>query len=85
MDLTAGVQGTLRGRTAYADRNGNGIVDVAREYVEPRTLWDVTLSKTVLDDYTLRVGAENLLDYTNPDRVSSLSGRRWFAEVQAQF
>ena len=85
MDLTAGVQGTLHGRTAYADRNGNGIVDVAREYVEPRTLWDVTLSKTVLDDYTLRVGAENLLDYTNPDRVSSLSGRRWFAEVQAQF
>jgi outer membrane receptor for ferrienterochelin and colicins len=85
MDLTAGVQGTLRGRTAYADRNGNGIVDVDREYVEPRTLWDVTLSKTVLDDYTLRVGAENLLDYTNPERVSSLSGRRWFAEVQAQF
>ena len=85
MDLTAGVQGTLRGRTAYADRNGNGIVDVDREYVEPRALWDVTLSKTVLDDYTLRVGGENLLDYTNPDRVSSLPGRRWFAEVQAQF
>ena len=85
IDVTAGVQGTLRGRTAYADRNGNGIVDVDREYIEPRTLWDVTLSKTLLDDYTLRLGAENLLDYTNPDRVSSLSGRRWFAEVQAQF
>jgi outer membrane receptor for ferrienterochelin and colicins len=83
--LTASVQGTLRGRTAYADRNGNGIVDVPREYVEPRTLWDATLSKTLLDKYTLRAGVENLLDYTNPARVPSLSGRRWFAEVQAAF
>lgn len=85
LGLTASMRGTLRGRAGYADRNGNGIVDVDREYVEARTLWDVTLSKTLLDNYTFRLGGENLLDYTNPRRVPSLSGRRWFAEIQAQF
>jgi outer membrane receptor for ferrienterochelin and colicins len=85
LGLTAGIQGTLRGRAGYADRNGNGIVDVGREYVEARTLWDATLSKTVLDDYTVRVGGENLLGYTNPSRVPSLPGRTWFVEMQARF
>lgn len=85
LGLTAGVQGTLRGRTAYADLDGNGIVDTGREYLEARTLWDVTLSKTLRDRYTLRVGGENLLGYTNPRRVPSLPGRRWFIELGAQF
>ena len=85
LDLTAGVQGTLRSRAGYADLDGNGIIDVDREYVEARTLWDATLSKTLRDRYTLRIGGENLLGYTNPRRVPSLPGRRWFVELQAQF
>ncbi|MFP4228588.1 MAG: TonB-dependent receptor plug domain-containing protein [Salinivenus sp.] len=85
LGLTASVRGTLRGRAGYADLDGNGIIDSDREYVEARTLWDVTLSKTLLDTYTLRIGGENLLGYTNPSRVPSLSGRTWFAELQAQF
>jgi len=85
LDLTAHVQGTLRGRTAHADLDGNGIVATNREYLEPRTLWDATLSKTLRDHYTLRVGGENLFGYTNPRRVPSISGRRWFVELQARF
>ncbi|WP_263787715.1 TonB-dependent receptor plug domain-containing protein [Salinibacter grassmerensis] len=85
LGLMASVRGTLRGRAGYADRNGNGIVDIDREYVEARTRWDVTVSKTLLNAYTLRLGGENLLDYTNPRRVPSISGRTWFAELQAQF
>jgi Outer membrane receptor for ferrienterochelin and colicins len=85
LGLTASVRGTLRGRAGYADRNGNGIVDVDREYVEARMLWDATLSKSLLDDYTLRIGGENLLGYTNPTRVPSISGRTWFAELRARF
>ena len=83
--LTANVQGTLRGRAGYADRNGNGIVDVDREYVEARTRWDATLSKTVRNTYTLRAGGENLLGYTNPRRVPSIPGRQWLVSLQAQF
>ena len=85
LGITASVRGTLRSRAGYADLDGNGIIDADREYVEARTLWDVTLSKTLRDDYTLRIGGENLLDYTNPSRVSSLSGRTWFVELQTQF
>jgi outer membrane receptor for ferrienterochelin and colicins len=85
LGVTAHVQGTLRGRTAYADLDGNGIVASDREYLEARTLWDVTLSKTLRDRYTLRLGGENLLGYTNPSRVPSIPGRRWFVELQAQF
>lgn len=85
LDLTAGVQGTLRGRAGYADLDGNGIVDADREYLEARTLWDATLAKTLRDHYTLRVGGKNLLGYTNPRRVPSIPGRRWFVELQARF
>jgi outer membrane receptor for ferrienterochelin and colicins len=85
LGLTASVQGTLRGRAGYADLDGNGIIDADREYLEARTLWDATLSKTLRDRYTLRVGGDNLLGYTNPTRVPSLPGRRWFVEVQARF
>jgi outer membrane receptor for ferrienterochelin and colicins len=85
LGLTANVQGTLRGRAGHADLDGNGIIDADREYVEARTLWDITLSKTLLDDYTLRLGTENLLGYTNPRRVPSISGRTWFAELRARF
>jgi len=85
LGLTASVRGTVRGRAGDADRNGNGIVDVDREYLEARTLWDATLSKSLRDDYTFRIGGENLLDYTNPTRVPSISGRTWFAELRARF
>jgi len=85
LGLTASVRGVLRGRYGDADRNGNGIIDVPREYVDGHTLWDVTLSKTLFETYTLRVGSENLFDYTAPTRIPSLPGRRWFAEVQARF
>ena len=85
LGLTAHVQGTLRGRTAYADLDGNGIVDADREYLEARTLWEATLSKTLRDHYTLRLGGENLLGYKNARRVPSIPGRQWFVELQAQF
>ena len=85
LGLTASVRGVLRGRYGHVDRNGNNIIDVPREYVDRHTLWDITLSKTLFDDYTMRMGSENLLDYTNPSRIPSLPGRRWFAEVQARF
>ena len=85
LGLVANVQGTLRGRAGYADLDGNGIIDANREYLEARTRWDVTVSKTLLDDYILRLGGENLFDYTNPRRVPSIPGRTWFAELQARF
>ena len=85
LGLTANVQGTLRGRAGYADLDGNGIIDADREYLEARTLWDATLSKTVRNAYTLRAGGENLLGYTNPRRVPSIPGRQWFVSLQAQF
>jgi outer membrane receptor for ferrienterochelin and colicins len=85
LGLTASVQGTLRGRSGYADLDGNGIVDSDREYLEPRMLWDATLSKTFRDRYTLQVGGENLLGYTNPRRVPSIPGRQWFVELRARF
>lgn len=82
--LTVSTRGRYRGRYGFADRNGNGIVDVDREYAPGYAIIDLTLTKTLLDDFDLQVGAKNVTDHSSPQYVPQLSGRRWFVGLRAQ-
>jgi outer membrane receptor for ferrienterochelin and colicins len=81
--LTVSARGRYRGRYGFADRNGNGIVDVDREYAPGYAVLDLTLTQTLFDDVALQVGAENLTDHSDPQYIPQLPGRTWFAGLRA--
>ena len=41
-----------------------------------------TLTYAVTDWLTVQAGVDNLLDYTDPERVPALPGRLWFGGVR---
>jgi outer membrane receptor for ferrienterochelin and colicins len=85
LGLTVDARARYRSRYGFGDRNGNGIVDVDREYAPGYAVVDLTLTKTLFDNHALQLGAENLTNHTAPQYVPFLSGRTWFVGFRAQF
>jgi len=77
--LTASLRGIYRGRYGFQDLNGNAILDTDAEYVRGYTLWNVAASKTWQQRYTLQLGIDNVLGYTDPTYISTLPGRLLYA------
>ncbi len=82
--LTASARGRYRGRYGFSDRNGNGIVDVDREYAPGYAVLDLTLTQSLHDGIDLQIGGENLTGHSDPQYVPQLSGRRWFVGLRTQ-
>ncbi|MDB5270361.1 MAG: hypothetical protein JWP58_3401 [Hymenobacter sp.] len=80
--LTASLRGIYRGRYGFQDLNGNAILDTDAEYVRGYTLWNVAASKTWQQRYTLQVGVDNVLGYTDPAYITTLPGRLLYASVE---
>jgi outer membrane receptor for ferrienterochelin and colicins len=80
--LTASLRGIYRGRYGFQDLNGNAILDTDAEYVRGYTLWNVAASKTWQQRYTLQVGVDNALGYTDPAYIGTLPGRLLYATVE---
>lgn len=80
--LTASLRGIYRGRYGFQDLNGNAILDTDAEYVRGYTLWNVAASKTWQQRYTLQVGVDNVLGYTDPSYITTLPGRLLYASVE---
>lgn len=85
LGLTVSARGRYRGRYGFADRNGNAIIDTPAEYAPGYAVLDVTLTKTLFEDYALQVGAENLTAHVDAAHTPFLSGRRWFAGGRLDF
>ncbi|WP_022835676.1 TonB-dependent receptor plug domain-containing protein [Salisaeta longa] len=81
--FTASVRGRYRGRYGFADRNGNGIVDVAREYAPGYGMLDITLTQSFADHFEAQVGVENATDRVSLQYTPQLSGRTWFVGLRA--
>ncbi len=80
--LTFSARGVYRSRYGDFDRNGNLVLDDAGEYVRGHALVHATATYAVRDWLTLQAGVDNALDYTDPARVPSLPGRRWFGGIR---
>lgn len=75
------LRGTWRSRAGYGDRNGNLILDADEEYLPAYMLWNATASYALTDRLSFQSGIINLLGFTHPDRIPSLSGRQFFLSV----
>lgn len=83
LDLDANIRGNWHGQYGRTDTNGNSYVD-DDEYEDNYMIWDTALAKTFRDRYTLRLGIDNVLDFTRPADLSYLSGRIFYARVSLQ-
>jgi outer membrane receptor for ferrienterochelin and colicins len=83
LDIDANIRGTLRGPYGRIDANGNGFVDPP-EYEDGYMVWDTAVAKTVKDRYTLRLGVDNVLDFSRPSDLPYLPGRIFYAQLSLQ-
>lgn len=75
-----------RSKYGLFDGNGNGIIDdYDTTFVDGYALTNFTLNKTFSDKYTLQLGANNLLDYTDEDNIPALAGLQLFTKINIQF
>ncbi len=82
-DIDANLQGNWNGKYGRIDTNGNSYVD-PNEYEDGYMVWDASLAKTVNERYTLRLGIDNIFDFTRPSDLSYLPGRLFYAKLSLQ-
>ena len=74
-----------RSKYGIADSNNNQILDNYDAFVADYFLTNLSITKDIQDNLSLQMGANNLLDFTNPNEISNLSGRQLFARLQFNF
>jgi outer membrane receptor for ferrienterochelin and colicins len=67
-----------RGAFGFMDKNGNNIIDNEAEMTAGYWMLNLAASKTIGNKLRIQIGAENLLDYTNPVQLSNIAGRTYF-------
>lgn len=74
-----------RSRYAQFDTNGNGLIDTYdTSFIDGYVTTNIAASKTFYDDFTLQVGANNLLDYTD-NNIPTLPGIQGYVKLNYQF
>lgn len=74
-----------RSKYGMFDTNGNQILDKQDKFVSDYFTANLSASKYITDELLFQLGANNLLDYTNPSQLPNLSGRQFFARIQYNF
>jgi outer membrane receptor for ferrienterochelin and colicins len=74
-----------RSKYAQFDTNGNGLIDsYDTSFIDGFVTANVAASKTFYTDFTLQVGANNLLDYTD-NNIPTLPGIQGYIKLNYQF
>ena len=74
-----------RSKYAQFDTNGNGLIDTYdTSFIDGFVTANVAASKTFYEDFTLQIGANNLLDYTDPN-IPTLPGIQGYIKLNYQF
>ena len=89
LGLRADIRARWRSRYGLSDYDGNQIANRSDEFVNTRTIVDITITQMVSSvnfvELELQVGASNVFDHTNPTSKPSLSGRTFFAAMRISF
>lgn len=70
----ANLRANYRGRYGYSDINGDNILDDDREYVQGYILLNAAVSRSFNKGFEIQLGAENLLNHKDKDRLPNLPG-----------
>ncbi len=84
-DWSATVRTIYKGRFGFADRNANVILDADNEYVKGYFVTNMSVSKTFKQKYTVQLGCDNVLNYTDALYIPTMPGRLVWAKVNFSF
>ncbi len=74
-----------RGKFGFTDLNGNNIADDPAEMVNGFWMVNLSVSKSFSSHFSIQAGTENILNYTNPAKLSNIAGRLFFLNLNYSF
>lgn len=77
----ANIRANYRGRFGFSDINGDNILDDDREYVNGYALVNTAICKSFKKGIEIQIGAENLLNHKDRDRLPNLPGRTYLINI----
>ena len=84
-DLNTNLRATYRSKYGLFDTNANGYLDNYDEFVEGYTLLNWAINKTIYKNYELGFGIDNIFDFTDSEKISSISGRLIYGRINIKF
>ncbi|WP_027127547.1 TonB-dependent receptor plug domain-containing protein [Gelidibacter mesophilus] len=84
-DLDANIRGTYRSKYGLYDTNGNDYLDTYDDFVDGYAIWDFAINKTILQNYRLGFGIDNLFGFTDTQNISNIAGRIIYGKLNIHF
>ena len=79
--INGAFRATYRSAFGLFDTNGNSYLDRYDDLVSPFAIFDFSLNKALGKKFRLGAGIDNLLNYTDPGRLTNLPGRLIYATL----
>ena len=70
-----------RSKYGLSDSNGNDFLDSYDELIDGYSLLDLYLDHQLKKNFKIYLGLKNVFGYTNPEYISSISGRNYFIKL----
>jgi outer membrane receptor for ferrienterochelin and colicins len=67
------------------DTNSNQILDNYDDFVDGYATVNVSISKHIKEKFSIQLGVNNLFDFTNPQEISTVSGRQIYGKIQFNY
>lgn len=74
-----------RSKYGLLDSNGNGYLDSYDSFVNSYVVVDLGVNKKMNDNYYIGAGIDNLLNFTDTQNITNISGRIIYAKLNIQF
>ncbi|SHJ01230.1 TonB-dependent receptor plug domain-containing protein [Flavobacterium terrae] len=85
LKLNHSMRVTYRSKYGLLDTNNNSILDKYDVFAKDYFILDTSLSKVLSKNFEIMIGADNLLDFTDSQNASNISGRTIYGKIQFNF
>lgn len=82
--MNTNLRATYRSKYGIRDSNNNNYLDRYDAFVKGYTIVDFAINKTLFKNYTVGFGIDNVLNFTDRQNISSISGRLIYGKLNIQ-
>lgn len=84
-DVNTNIRAIYRSKYGLFDTNANGYLDDYDEFVDGYAILDWAVNKTIFKNYEVGLGVDNILDFTDTQNITSISGRLFYGRINIKF